>query len=167
MLLLLALAAVPDYVPEVLERWAPLDIEVTVRAQKCGHDNAFYDPEQDTVTLCTELFDRPELTRAILNHELAHAYFDQHEVPVQDAEFEADELGFMFSTEDENWAAAAWHVQLADHDHPRVMGQHPSHLDRAAMYLCLLDGFSDEPVERKCAVYARSVMAGWLRIVLK
>lgn len=156
--------SLPKYVHDVTARWDQLDIQVKVRAVKCGYDNAWYD--SGTVTLCTELFDRPTLTRFILNHELAHAYFDQHGVPMvlgKGEEFAADELAVMLSFDDEVVAGAQWFLNNPGGGSKDQV--HPSSLDRAAMLLCLLDGFEANPVSRQCKVYARSAFENWQRVV--
>lgn len=155
---LYALAPVPDYVPEVVSRWADL-VDVEVVARDCGIENAWYFPADDIVVLCTELFDRPELTRAILNHELAHAFMDQHGIPQSEAG--ADELGFFFMTDEEVYSIARWFL---DHPGPGSDDGHPADLDRAGMFLCL-QSVDEEGGSRECRVYYRSALEKWLALI--
>lgn len=157
---------VPAWVPEVVSRWGDL-VDVTVLARDCGHENAFYYPGDDTVVLCTELFKDRDLAAGILNHELAHAFFDQHDLDFGgQEEFNADELGWMFSTSEESTAQAAWHLDKADAEDPRWLHGHPRDIERAWMYLCLDDGFMDpENASNECFVYTRSVRAKWTAIL--
>lgn len=153
---------VPAYVQDVVDRWAPLDIDVKVVAEKCGQDNAWYAPEEHRVTLCTELFDRPELTRFVLNHELAHAFDRQHGIDWgHDEEFKADELAFMMSSPDEVQAGIKWFLSG-----PFSAGDdHPADVDRAAMLMCLDVGWRGE--DRMCATYYRSAYATWAMLIVQ
>lgn len=148
----------PSYAAEVVDRWGSL-VDVEVVARDCGFDNAFYYPASDTVVLCTDLFDRPDLTRAILNHELAHAFMDQRGIP--QSEFGADELGFFFMSEAEVYSIAGWFL---DSDGPGSSDGHPADLSRAGMFLCLEAGKADDgPLE--CRVYLQSALEKWLALI--
>jgi hypothetical protein len=153
-----AFLPVPEWVDEVVSRWGDL-IKVTVRVQFCGVDNAWYTLATDTVTLCSDMFDRPELVRFVLNHELAHALVDQHGLPWIDYEFAADELAFMFSHDDEVYAAVAWFLE----DPGPGSEVHPPDIDRAAALLCLQAGY--DGTDRMCAAYYRSAVGAWLRAI--
>jgi hypothetical protein len=160
---------VPDYVPQVLENWEGL-VEVTILATDCGEDNAYYYPDEDTVVLCTELFDRPELTRFILNHELAHAFNDQSGMPWIDSEAAADELAFFMSDQDEVFAGAKWFLGLAKgrkyEDSSKTWDQHPHPLDRAGSLLFLAEArWEPKDASMQCRIYLRSTLAHWLRWV--
>src|SRR5687768_13447940 len=93
LIFLSATKPVPAHLEDSLDRWEGLIPEVTLKALDCGYENAFYYPAAKTVVMCTELFDRPDLARGILQHELAHAFLDQN--GLRQSEFSADELGFM------------------------------------------------------------------------
>jgi hypothetical protein len=153
-----AAIALPDYVPEVVDRWANT-VKVTVQARHCGFDNAWYTFKTRTVTLCDDLFDRPEVTRFVLNHELGHAFTHQHGVPFIDNEVAADELAFFMSTDDEVYAGAAWFLAMggttSDDDHP-------SNVDRAGSLLCLQSAQEGQG-SRECRIYLRSALSHWLR----
>lgn len=152
---------VPKYVPEVVGRWGDA-LEVTVVARECGQENAYYFPADDTVVLCTELFNRPELTRAILNHELAHAYFDQHDIPMGgQEEYNADELSWFFCTGPEIIAVTQWHLDDASSDLSTDDPEegHPASLSRALMYITLDMGYRHET--RESFMFYRSAWVKW------
>lgn len=156
--------AVPSYVAGVVDGWQEsFGIHVTVVAERCGYDNAWYSLATQEITLCAELFSRPALTRWILNHELGHALNDQMHIPWVNPEDGADELAMLMATEDESYAAAAWFLASGGTESD---DEHSSDLDRAGAILCYLDGTSPAPVSRECRIYARSVLANWLRLVL-
>jgi hypothetical protein len=162
--LLFAAAAAP--VPQHLKNLTAeveetFSIDVDLRVQKCGMENAWYDIQDDTVTICTELLDRPLLARAILRHELGHALNDQWDIPWKDYEVFADEFMLLTSTPEELTEIAKWHMHLFEVDGPTSPGDpHPDHMDRAWAALC----FADEG-DRACEVYKRSVWGGWVRLL--
>lgn len=156
--LALAAAALPTYVPEVLDRWADT-VKVTVTTTHCGFDNAWYTLGKGTITLCDDLFNRPALTRFVLNHELGHAFMDQHDIPFIDPEAAADELAFFMSTDDEVYAGAAWFLSMGG---TTPGAEHPSDLDRAGSLLCLQSAQEDVG-SRECRIYLRSALSHWLR----
>ncbi len=155
----------PDFKP-VLDQWRELGVRVKLKSKDCGYDNAWYIPARDTVVMCRDLFDRPDLARHILHHELAHALFDQRGVNALDEEMQADELAFWMESEAETLAAVKWHMSKMDGDEVTLPGEHPSDADRATMFLCLLDGLEQFPVSNTCQVYARSSRAAWVAILL-
>ncbi len=158
----------PDVVDEVLDRWSGAGLDVEVVSVHCGYDNAAYYPAAQLVVMCDDLYNRPDLARWILSHELGHAFMWQHEVPQQrgtpDQERVADELAFLTSEPDENYAAARWFLQLAKR-HPihNPSDEHPDPLDRAGAVLCLQAG--TEGQNRLCRLYLESVQAHWMRII--
>lgn len=158
----------PVYVDAVVEEWAEtFHVEVRVKAITCGYDNAWYDPEARQIELCSDLFDRPELTRWVLHHELAHAVADHRGIPYEiDGETGADELAMVMATEDENLAAAQWFLYASIGKDHSPTDPHATDLDRAAAILCFLEGSDPEPSDRVCAIYARSVVANWVRLVV-
>lgn len=165
------LQPVPEDLAEVTERWRALDTEVDLVVYECGYENAFYDPESDRVEMCAELLADPAAARGILNHEMAHAFFDQHnlsDVFAWDEEFAADELGFLMSTPEEALAVIRLQLKWASEDLAEgVTGDsvygHPPALKRAAMLLCLDEGSLGE--NAKCEAYFRSAVTNWSAIV--
>jgi hypothetical protein len=134
-----------------------------VVSRKCGMDNAFYTPWTKTVTMCTELYNRPALARFIFNHEMGHALMHQNAIP--NSERGADEVAVLTSTPEEVIAAMFWFMDMAQDDDGDD-GVHQSHRDRAASLVCLLDGLYDEPVSRVCKAYAGSVSENWSRMLI-
>ncbi len=166
--LVVALAGEPQ-VPVHLERLAAeyrVDYgrKVSLKAQWCGDDNAWYTIGENTVTLCADLFDRPLLARWVLRHELGHAINDQYHIPWIDYEAGADELAMLAATEAENMSAFYWFSDMAR----AKMGvdPHPAMLDRAAAIACYLDGTGADPISRTCVIYAKSVEAAWNRLLV-
>lgn len=161
---------VPAYLKEVLERWDVAKLDVTITLAQCGEINATYTPTEDlhesvpphTIEMCVEDLADPDGAKFILNHELAHAYFDQHGLYLGwEEEFAADELASLMSTKDELTAAARFFLTQ-----PFTTGDaHPADLDRAAAILCYLDGIEEQPASRVCAIYARSIQDGWTRTI--
>jgi hypothetical protein len=170
--LVLALAAadpepkpVPAEVAAEMKDWADLGIKATLTSTHCGMDNAFYFPGLNTVVLCDELFDRPDLARFVLNHEMGHAAMTQLGIGDVDGEAGADELAFWMSDQAAVFAGASWFLGMVDGSPHDPEDPHPSPLDRAASLLCLSDGTDPHPVVRHCAVYARSSYMHWVRIL--
>lgn len=140
-----------------------MDISVEVVSYACGGVNAFYDRDENRVELCSELFVSPELTRAVLNHELAHAFFDQH--GLNDAldgveEFNADELSWFFDRADETLAIERFFLVLAQYEGDEPSDEHPLSLDRAAMFICLDAGAYDDE-DAQCRAYLNSAQDKW------
>jgi hypothetical protein len=70
-------------------------VVVHINFNECGEVNAFYTPEDRTVTLCKELLDtaEPSRLRFYFAHELAHAVIDQMDIPFTGSEEDAaDEM---------------------------------------------------------------------------
>lgn len=164
-LLVAASLAVPNWVPEILERWEPLGVEVSIQVEECGSINGWYGPLTDTIGICTESLAQPELARWIFNHELAHAFMDQHGIPDLHFEFAADELATLMAPEQDSLAAAMWFMSMADQGQRRG-DPHPAYLDRAAAVLCLLDGSLADPSSRMCHAYYTSAVDNWLRLIV-
>jgi hypothetical protein len=134
----------------------------------CDDDNAAYYPDRQLIVMCDDLYDRPDLARWILSHELGHAFMWQHDVPQErgahDQERVADELAYMTTEPSEGYAAARWFLDLAKTTRHRPGDEHPHPLDRAGSLLCLLAGHEDTG-PRVCRQYAASVEAHWMRII--
>lgn len=163
-----AAPAQPPLVAEVLARWEWFGLDVKVTSEHCDQDNAWYNFKTHVITMCDDLYDRPDLARWILAHELGHAFMWQRDVPQRrgtlDQERVADEMAFLMSTTDEGYAAASWFLGAAREelgDDPD--DEHPTSLDRAASLLCLLDG--REGHSRTCQAFYSSVLAHWVRIL--
>lgn len=152
----------PRWVEAEVAKWEPLDIEVEVVSKPCGYINAYYFPTDRIVVMCSELYKTPDLARFVLNHELAHAFNHQHGLDWgDDGEFKADELAFLMSDGKAVLAATKWFLDSAS---AAVEGDtHPAELDRAAMLICLDEGWRDE--DRQCATYYRSALATWTLLV--
>jgi Zn-dependent protease with chaperone function len=158
----------PEVVDTVLQRWEDAGIEVQVVSVHCDEDNAAYYHEDKLIVMCDDLYDRPELARWVLAHELGHAFTMQHDVPMtygHDEERSADELAFLTSETDENYAAARWFLHLHK-QHPIHMtaDPHPAPLDRAAELLCMLDG-QEAGGTRVCRVMSAAVTGHWRRML--
>lgn len=154
----------PPQVLDAVERWEWVGLDVSISARSCGYQNAWYDIRQRSVTLCTELFEDPDMAAFVLSHELAHAFMYQREVPQNsdghDGERAADELAFFMSTQDEVYAAARWFLSMGDRDDTGM--EHPSPRKRAGALLCLDMGRSGE--DHLCERMYDSALAHWVRI---
>ena len=159
------LIMVPPYLVQAEHQWDETGTTVTLLAAECGVDNAYYFPADDTVVMCSELFDRPALARWVLHHEMGHAFMDQHGIP--NSERGADELAVLMASQAETYAAAGWFLDmyLEDPTH-NPNDPHQSDLDRAGALLCLADGVFEEGAARECRLYAESVAENWARMVL-
>lgn len=161
--------ALPLFLQHAKAEWEETfpEVQVTVRAEHCGHVNAWYTFRTRTVTMCDELFDQPLLATWVFNHEMGHALNDQLDLPWVNAEDAADELAMLMSSVDESVAAAKWFMSMAKPSKPDAGndGDHSAYLDRAAAILCYVDGVEATPAARQCGMYAKSVTAGWIRIL--
>lgn len=91
-----------------LNRALILPENITLRARDCGEQNAFYDPNDHSVTMCYELMERfyqtfrttgdPQdtayekmfdATRFVFLHEIGHALIDVYKLPVTGGEEDA------------------------------------------------------------------------------
>ena len=66
------------------------NVEVDVRWAPCGEMNAFYDVEEKTILLCTELEEHPGLAVFAAAHEMGHAL--THQLTSVTSEQSADEI---------------------------------------------------------------------------
>lgn len=167
LLIALALATpvpAPPQVLDVVDRWEWVGLDVSIKAESCGYENAWYQPSKKQITLCTELFRDPDLAAFVLSHELAHAFMWQMDVPQRrgehDQERVADEMAFLFSTRDEVTAAARWFIRMGDRDDSE--DEHPSPRKRAGALLCLDMGRAAE--DELCERMYDSMLAHWVRI---
>lgn len=78
----------------------PTDVKIVW--EDCGEVNAGYAPSLRLIVMCNELNGAvsKEVQRVILAHEMAHAYFDQYDIPFTGSEeAAADELAYVALTE--------------------------------------------------------------------
>lgn len=140
-----------------------------VFAVPCGQENAFYEPDTDTVIICTEMAAETDATvRFVVAHEFAHAVVAELKIAHVTEEASADELAAVIllgnKDRDAVIAAANWFMDLPP---TRTDGVHPPALERARMLVCLDDGL-DGPLaaDPNCVMYFRRATAGWLRAIL-
>lgn len=74
-----------DYMKESFPK-----VEVEVVWKPCRKYNAYYDPNDRTIVLCTEMEDFPEVAVLVAAHEMGHAITDQ--MLDEMSEYDADEL---------------------------------------------------------------------------
>lgn len=157
---LLVLVVLNANLAPVIQRWGD-EVKVDVVQASCGEENAMYFPSLDLVVMCRELDHLPAAARFVLNHELGHAWMDQHDIA--DSERGADELALLMSTKDEAVAAAAWFDGMVDSTNP--FDEHQLHSERAASFRCLAYGLHlPEQTTGICRMYAGSVREQWARL---
>lgn len=149
-------------------------VDTKVVWEDCGFTNAFYIHRLKTVLMCNELKgEEPGVVRYILAHELAHGVILQRDLPIswRWGEYAADELAVLVlaaigNVEDIRAGARFW-ADLADKSGgaENPFANHPGHLKRAIMMLCLAEEIEDKPRLSMCGQYWDNLVATWVRLL--
>lgn len=170
-LLLFLMAANPAPDPDPY-RTAPLVAAIPTTAkvvwEDCGEPNAFYLYRMGTVVMCNEL--KPlgaGVIRAVLLHELAHAFFAEHDIAFTGSEeWAADELSAYVLLENgykqDVVEQAAFFLKMGREEDP--IDDHPGDIRRAGYLLCMAAQHDGEDVPFCYVDYAR-IKRTWKRIL--
>ena len=142
------------------------NVSVPIYSMPCGQVNAWYNTVDNYIVLCDEtLALEPAVVRFILAHELAHA--TMHKAGFDLGEAGADELATLMELETERDDVRAMAEFLMSDGIPDATpgDVHPPNMKRAAMLLCLDDGYEREPTDEGCNQYERRAVQWWATLL--